>query len=302
MSVFVSYRREDSAGHAGRIGEHLIAVFGAQNVFLDVEDIAPGQDFAQTIERTIGDCQAVVVVIGRLWVQTLQERGEGEDFVREEVSAALRRGATVIPVLVGGALMPSAAQLPQSLAALSRRQAVEIRDGRFDDDVTVLIEALQKIKGMSVVAVQGRRRRWLAILLAALCVALIAGMLFKNRTQLEPLAKQPTPPASSAVPFDIAGTWIAEMQKPGRSVFRVKLELAGSGGKLIGTVEYPTGEAAIQAGKLENGNLSFFTTHTPNFASEPATLQWTGVIEGAELRLTEADDGGMAKGIARRRP
>ena len=290
MSVFVSYRREDSAGHAGRLGEHLSTVFGAENIFLDVQDIAPGQDFAQTIERTISDCQAVVVVIGRRWVQALQERGESEDFVREEVAAALRRGTTVIPVLVGGALMPSAAQLPQSLAALSRRQAVEIRDGRFDDDVTVLIEALQKIKGMPAVAVYRRRTRWIAIVLAALCVALIASMFLWNRRA------DPEKPQL----FDIGGTWIAEMQKAGQRSFRVKLELPGAGGKVIGTVEYPTGSASIQAGKLENGSLSFFTVHTPNFASEPATLQWTGVVEGSEIRFTEADEGGVAKGIARR--
>ena len=298
MSVFVSYRREDSAGHAGRLGEHLSAVFGPENVFLDVQDITPGEDFAQAIERTITACHAVVVIIGRRWVQALQEKGESEDFVREEVSAALRRGTTVIPVLVGGAMMPSAVQLPQSLAALSRRQAVEIRDGRFDDDVTVLIEALQKIKGMPAAADHRRRTKWLWILLAVVCVAAIAGtVLWKGRTS-PGIADNPDKPVARQ--FDIAGTWIAEMQKPGREVFRVKLNLSGTDGQLIGTAEYPTGEATIQAGKFENGTLSFFTTHTPDFASEPATIRWTGTIEGGDLHLTEADDNGVGKGIARR--
>jgi hypothetical protein len=291
VSVFVSYRREDSAGHAGRLGEHLCAVFGPDNVFLDVQDIAPGQDFAQAIERTITECQALVVIIGRRWVQALQERGEGEDFVRQEVSAALRSGVSVIPVLVGGAMMPRAVELPQSLAALSRRQAVEIRDGRFDDDVKILIEALQKIPGLSPVAVHRRRRMWLWILMAALCGAAIVGaVLWKGAAPGKPVVP----------PFDIAGTWIAEMQKPGQRPFRVKLELSGMGGQLIGSAAYPTGTAAIQAGKFENGSLSFFTVHTPDFASEPATLRWTGTIEGGNLRLTEADANGVATGVARR--
>jgi len=292
VSVFVSYRREDSAGHAGRVGEHLCAIFGPDNVFLDVQDIAPGQDFAQAIERTITECNAVVVVIGRRWVQALQERGEAEDFVREEVSAALRRGTSVIPVLVGGAMMPSAAELPQSLAALSRRQAVEIRDARFDDDVKVLIEALQKIKGMPVASEHRRRKTWQWILLAAVCVAAVAGaVLWKQRAGPEKPYVQT---------FHIAGTWVAEMQKPGQKTFRVKLNLSGANGKLIGTVEYPTGGATIQEGKLENGNISFFTVHTPDFASEPATIRWTGAIESNEIRLAEADDSGVAQGRARR--
>ena len=90
------------------------------------------------------------------------------------------------------------------------------------------------------------------------------------------------------------------MQKPGQRVFRVNLDLTGTGENLIGTVEYPTGAATIQAGKLEKGSLSFFTVHTPDFASEPATIRWIGVVEGDQIQVTEADDDGVAKGIARR--
>jgi len=174
--------------------------------------------------------------------------------------------------------------------ALSRRQAVEIRDGRFDDDVKVLVQALQEIHG---IAGGGRRRKRIWVLLAAVCLALIAAtILWRGRA---------APDSPKLRLFDIAGTWVAEMQKPGQRVFRVKLDLSGTGGQLIGTVEYPTGTATIQAGKFENGSLSFFTIHTPDFASEPATIHWTGVIEGEGLRLTEADANGVAKGIARRK-
>ena len=72
MSLFLSYRREDSAGYAGRLCEHLSNVFGPEHVFMDVQDIAPGQDFADAIEKTISACQAVVVVIGPRWAENLK--------------------------------------------------------------------------------------------------------------------------------------------------------------------------------------------------------------------------------------
>ena len=91
------------------------------------------------------------------------------------------------------------------------------------------------------------------------------------------------------------------MQKPNQRPFRIRLDLAESAGKLTGAVAYPTGDAAVQAGTLQSGRLSFFTVHTPQFASEPATIRWTGAVEGDEIRFTLADDNGVARGIARRR-
>src|SRR5689334_11212532 len=116
-SVFLSYRREDSAGYAGRLSEHLCGVFGPDHVFMDVQDIVPGNDCAEAIEKTISACQAVVVVIGPRWAADLKERAGGDDFVLHEVSSALRRNITVIPVLVGGARMPSPSELPEHIKA-----------------------------------------------------------------------------------------------------------------------------------------------------------------------------------------
>jgi hypothetical protein len=181
--------------------------------------------------------------------------------------------------------MPTAAELPESLAALSRRQALEIRDARFDDDVKLLVDALRRVGGVAPAETRPRRRIWVWILLAALVLAAIGGVLLRKR-----------PPV-----FDINGTWIAEMQKPGRKAFRVQLNLAGANGSLTGSVEYPTGQGAIQAGTMESGRVSFFTTHTPQFSSEPATIRWAGIVEGEVIRFTETDDYGMAQGIARRK-
>ena len=92
------------------------------------------------------------------------------------------------------------------------------------------------------------------------------------------------------------------MKKPNHQQFHVRLDLADGAGKLTGSVRYPTGDGSIQAGTIEGKRLSFFTVHVPQFASEPATIRWTGVIEGNQIRFTAADDHGVAIGLAHRSP
>jgi hypothetical protein len=286
VSVFVSYRRRDTAGYAGRLCEHLCGVLGAENVFFDVQDIAPGQDFVESIDKTMSACQAVVVVIGPEWAADLKKRADGEDFVRQEVSAALRRKAPVFPVLVGGATMPTAAELPEGLAPLTRRQALEIRDARFDDDVKVLVNALQKVRGVAAAPARPPHRRWRVILIAAVLLAAIAGAIVFWQKNSRP---------------DISGIWIADLQKPRQRPFRVRLDLAESDGTLTGTVLYPTGEGAVQDGKVTKDRLTFFTRHVPRFASEEVTIRWTGIVEDQLIRFTVADDNGAARGVAHRK-
>ena len=142
-SVFISYRRDDAGGHAGRLSDRLVARFGAERVFMDVSDIQPGQNFEQAIGRTLAQCDHLLAVIGPQWLSRLAARqAAGEDFVRSEIAAALSRGTTVIPVLVGGARMPSGAELPTELAALARCQAVTIQDHVFDEDAARLVRFL----------------------------------------------------------------------------------------------------------------------------------------------------------------
>src|SRR6185369_14890619 len=105
-NVFISYRREDTAPYAGRLCDRLSTLFGRDNVFMDVQDIQPGQDFAQTIADTIAKCHVLVAVIGPRWLESLKQRAQREDFVEDEIAEALRRNMTVIPVLVNNAKMP----------------------------------------------------------------------------------------------------------------------------------------------------------------------------------------------------
>ncbi|MEO6410175.1 MAG: toll/interleukin-1 receptor domain-containing protein [Burkholderiaceae bacterium] len=148
-SIFISYRRDDSAPYAGRLYDRLSAHFGAGEVFMDIDQIEPGEDFVEVIERKVGGCETAVVLIGPRWLGIADEQGarrldDAADFVRLEVAAALQRGVRVVPVLVGGANMPRAEQLPAPLAVLARRNAVELSDSRFHRDVDRLIAALAK--------------------------------------------------------------------------------------------------------------------------------------------------------------
>lgn len=147
--IFISYRRDDSAPYAGRLYDRLAAQFGAAQVFMDIDQIEPGEDFVEVIQRKVGACETAVVLIGKAWLGIADATGrrrldDPEDFVRLEVAAALERGVRVVPVLVGGASMPRAEQLPAVLAPLSRRNAVEISDSRFHRDVDRLVQALAR--------------------------------------------------------------------------------------------------------------------------------------------------------------
>jgi len=148
-TIFISYRRDDSAPYAGRLYDRLSAHFGKGQVFMDIDQIAPGEDFVEVINRKVGACSIVIVLIGKHWLdaadaQRKRRLDDPEDFVRLEVAAALQRNVRVVPVLVGGAAMPRMQQLPEPLAVLSRRNAFEISDTRFHTDVDKLIEALER--------------------------------------------------------------------------------------------------------------------------------------------------------------
>jgi hypothetical protein len=146
--VFISYRRADSAGHAGRLFDHLSMRFGADLIFQDFDDIKPGTDFLQAIQTAIKSCDIMLVLIGPLWLEDAQGRrrlDDPEDVLRLEVSEALQRDMTVIPVLLGGATMPPAEYLPEPVKSLSKRHAVEITDSRWNYDVGRLIERIREL-------------------------------------------------------------------------------------------------------------------------------------------------------------
>jgi TIR domain len=148
--VFITYRREETAAHAGRLYDAMEARFGKGNVFMDV-DMEPGVDFIKRITEAVGACQVLIVVMGPTWATVEDEVGKAriadpEDFVRLEVETALRRpDVTPIPVLVSGARMPNREDLPPEVQAITRRNALELSDQRWRNDIGRLISTLEKL-------------------------------------------------------------------------------------------------------------------------------------------------------------
>ena len=146
-AIFISYRRDDAEGQAGRLFEDLEERFGKASVFMDVTGIEPGRDFRKVIEQQVASCGVLLAIIGRDWLTATDADGhrrldDSADFVRLETAAALKRDIPVIPVLVRGAKMPRAEQLPEVLADLSFRNSVELSHARWASDVQLLINAL----------------------------------------------------------------------------------------------------------------------------------------------------------------
>jgi TIR domain-containing protein len=147
-AIFISYRREDAEGQAGRLFDDLVTEFGEDSVFMDVFGIEPGRDFRRAIDEQVASCGVLLAVIGKSWFDAKDESGRSRlddpmDFVRLETASALKRDIPVIPVLVRGARMPRPEQLPADLAELAYRNAVELTHARWDSDVQLLVKALR---------------------------------------------------------------------------------------------------------------------------------------------------------------
>ena len=156
--IFISYRREDTAYPAGWIFDRLTQHFGRDQVFKDVDSIHLGDPFAEVIAAAVESCDVVLVLIGNEWLTTAKPNGQrrlddSDDFVRLEIEAALTHDVRIIPVLIDGARMPGANDLPPTLAALVGRQALELSPNRFDYDMSRLLRALDtEIQALPAVA------------------------------------------------------------------------------------------------------------------------------------------------------
>lgn len=150
--IFVSYRRDETAGYAGRLADRLNDHFGEHKVFRDIDSIDPGLDFVEAIQRAVDSSEVLIAVIGRNWLSATDTAGrerlqDPHDYVRMEIATALKRNIRVIPVLVQGASMPGTHELPDDLAPLTRRNAFELHDTSWSDDVRRLVTALERVVG-----------------------------------------------------------------------------------------------------------------------------------------------------------
>lgn len=144
-NIFISYRRDDSSATAQLLHDRLAAWFSGDKVFLDVQDIAPGDEWQKLLAARLADYDVVLVVIGPAWYSLLEQRATSSenDYVRWEVAEALRCGKRVIPVLINGSVLPSENALPPDLASLGRLQVENLKRDTLDRDIAALAAALE---------------------------------------------------------------------------------------------------------------------------------------------------------------
>jgi formylglycine-generating enzyme required for sulfatase activity len=153
--IFISYRRADSEQAAGRLAEDLRRHFAPEQVFQDFASIDPGADFIEAVQLGLDTCAAVLVMIGTGWLGAADRQGRRrldlpDDLVRHEVVESLKHpDVRVFPVLVGDANMPSAADLPEPLQPLTRRQAFPLTVRHWPNDVTQLVGHLKRVPGLT---------------------------------------------------------------------------------------------------------------------------------------------------------
>ena len=171
--IFISYRREDSAGYTRAIFDQLTKHFSKSQVFMDVDTIEPGLPFDEVINQAVARCDVLLVMVGARWMEPRADSGprlnDPKDFVRIEIAAALSRNIRVIPVLLDGATMPAEDALPEPLRPFARRNAIEVGNSRFDSDVERLIDVVGKSIGEPARSQnrKGHRSRRVAMYLAA---------------------------------------------------------------------------------------------------------------------------------------
>ena len=227
MKIFINYRRDDSAGYAGRLFDYLTAHFEAENVFMDIDTIEPGEDFRKVVANAVGTCDVVLVMIGKQWLSMLDAQGQRRlddprDWVRVEIASALANPRVrVIPVLVRDANMPGVHELPDELKELSWRNAIELSDTRFQHDANKLIGVIERVAGRltKTPASQQHKRgtaRFWGVVIGLVGLGLIIGMVSYGINTMGAL-RTPTPevrftstnlPTSTLLPMDLPTlTW-----------------------------------------------------------------------------------------------
>lgn len=206
--VFLSYRRDDSSGHAGRIYDRLSARLGKDAVFRDVDTIAPGENFVDVLRRRVEGAAVVLVIIGRHWVDARDGQGrrrleDAGDFVRLESEMALAKKTTLIPVLVDGARMPKPEELPESLRPLCYANAVSLDEDTFDFEIDRLAGAIERTIGLKP------KRRWMGWTAsgAAALLVMAAALKYRAVSTPEPPAPQIATARAMAQAKDYKGAW-----------------------------------------------------------------------------------------------
>lgn len=177
-TIFINYRRQDSRGTTFALREKLLKYFDDKEVFMDIEGLDAGEDFVDGLAKTVSLADVMIVMIGRDWLNIRDSEGnqrlfKDDDFVRIEIASAISQGKKILPVLLEGTQMPDAADLPDDMKDLARRNAVDLRLNRIEDDARVIAEALRKLVPSKSIS----QRQMIMTATAAAGVALVVGTL-----------------------------------------------------------------------------------------------------------------------------
>ena len=250
--IFISYRRDDAAGYAGRLEGALEHRLGHGSTFRDLQDIAPGDDFVQVIRQRLASAAGVVVLIGPRWAGAepggARRIDDPRDFVRMEVQAALESDARVVPLLLPGATMPREDQLPDGLKSLARRNALPMADAHWEAGVDQLVSSLGLSRPRAIWP-------WAAggAGVAALAVAALSWGLF---------------PDGQDDANRLIGRWQADVRYDWGDQYTERLEFTRHAGELTGTVDHLGYPRPIEQLRLNGRNLSFQTRSRETMGAE----------------------------------
>jgi hypothetical protein len=297
MKVFISYRREDSAGHTGRLYDSLRGRIGKDNLFLDLSGIDSGQNFVDVIQTAIHSCDLLLAIVGGEWltctVNGRRRLDDPADLVRTEVATALERHVPVIPVLVGGAAPPAAAALPQPLKPLATLDAHELSDERWEYDVERLIAAMHKIAAPSR---DRRRRAWL--LAAALLAVAIAALAVIGSYAWRRIAESATGGRTSVASApSIAGDWSADVTYEWGARHAERFSFSIDGNEVSGTASFLGVPRGIVSGSIQGDRIRF-DTHTQEVSGEQShetVHQYRGRIVGDTIAFSMQTSGGTSQ-------
>ena len=309
--IFVSYRRDDAAGYARAVNDELSRSFGAERVFIDVDDINAGQPFSEVIQRSVGDSAVLLALIGKRWQGEREGASprifDADDFVRQEVAAGLANGLRVIPVLLDGVAMPDPAHLPPELKPLAGRNALALDNSRFAADMAHLVHEVRGALGEADPPSAARRsfpKRWLGV--AVLAVAALAALW-----QLR--APSPAQPASVPVARpEVNGEWRAEVTYDWPNArYSERFVFSGEGDELHGSASFLGVARGALEGRTDANGLSFVTRTTEltgaGGSSAEVVHRYRGRLAGNDIRFVMQTEGGSSTHVpieftATRRP
>jgi hypothetical protein len=295
-AVFISYRRDDCPGYAGRLEDALERVYGKKRVFRDIRDIEAGEDFAKVIESGLASAGGTLALIGPRWAGVRadgQRRiDDAEDFVRLEVARALASDCKVIPVLLAGTTMPKVTELPEPLRELASLQALTLEEENWDADIQRLIEALD--------LPTRRAKHFIVGGAAVLVLAAAAVALYLHETPSNiPVVQPHTPPApvdpSVETANRLVGTWEAPVRYGWGDTAQEQFVFKRFAGEITGTASFLKYPRGIESVTIKGSNLEF-VTHTiqsMNDQDRELTHRYQAELDGDTLRIRMHTTGGF---------